>query len=156
MRALYSLRFWLAAGFVVASLGCGHNHGISLRDLERSPANAGQVVRVNGCYHNGRESTLLQPCAEPKQDEVACVVSRRQLEEIAKSVSGYDAGIAPFERPSAHEEELDRQLAKLPDGVSAEVVLRGELRSSPRRDFGTPPGCRFEFILHRVLSVSPR
>jgi hypothetical protein len=99
---------------------------------------------------------LLQPCTETKPEEVAWVVSRSQLEEMAKSVPGYDAGLARLERPSAKELELDRQLAKLPDGVSVEVLLRGELRSSMRPEFGISPGYRHEFIVHRVLAVSPR
>lgn len=156
MCSLTSPLLWFAVGLATASMGCSRTHGISLRDLERDPAPTGRVVTVNGCYHNGRESTLLQPCVEPNQEEVAWVVSRHQLEEMAKSVPGYDAGIARFERPTAQEEELERQLARLPDGASAEVVVRGELRPSPTRSYGSQLSHRFEFILHRVLRVSPR
>jgi hypothetical protein len=146
----------LVAGIVAGSVGCGDNRTISVRDLERAPAHyEGQVVSVDGCYHNGPEATLLQPCAEPKPDEVVWVVFRSQLENTAKSVPGYATGSTKYERPSAKEDALAQQLSNLPNGVFSEVRLRGEFQSSSGRVFGTSPGYRHQLVVHRVVSVSP-
>jgi hypothetical protein len=150
------LWLWLVAGIAAAAVGCGGIQTISLRELERTPSvYGGQVVTVAGCYHNGPETTLLQPCAEPKPDEVVWVISRSQMENTAKSVPGYATESAKYERPSAKEEARAQQLSKLPNGVFAEVRLRGEFQSSSGPTYGTSPGYRYQFVVHRVLSVSP-
>lgn len=160
MRTMFGNRrlwLWFAMCFVVGLMGCSGTKPILLRDLERTPSDyAGRIVTVQGCYHNGPETTLLQPCTDPRPDEVVWVVPRRQLEDAAKAVPGYSAGAVKYERPSAKEDQLAQQLAGLPNGAFAEVELRGEFRSSPRREYGIAPGYKHEFVLHRVLSVSQR
>ena len=147
---------WLVASVVAGSVGCGDHRTISVRDLERALAHyEGQVVSVDGCYHNGPETTLLQPCVEPKPEEVVWVVFRSQLERTAQSVPGYSTGSTKYERPSAKEDALAQQLSTLPNGVFTEVQLRGEFQSSSGRVFGNAPGYRHQFIVHRVVSVSP-
>jgi hypothetical protein len=152
----WRLWLWLAAGFVAGFVGCGDRQTVSVRDLERSPSNYGaRVVTIRGCYHNGPETTLLQPCEEPTPDEVVWLVSRRQLENTAKAVPGYATGSATYERPSAKEDALAQQLSKLPNGVSAEVRLRGEFQASSSPIYGTSPGYRYQLVVHRVLSIAP-
>jgi hypothetical protein len=153
-RALWN---WLVTSLVAGCMACSGTKPIPLRDLERSPSRyAGRIVTVQGCYHNGPESSLLQPCKEPQRNEVVWIVSRGQLESTAKAVPGYSAGAVKYERPSAREEQLAQQLVLLPNGALAEVQLRGEFRSSTRPEYGTAPGYRHEFVVHRVLTVSPR
>ncbi len=147
----------LAVSLVAGLVGCGGTKPIPLRDLERAPSKyAGRIVTVQGCYHNGPETSLLQPCTDPQPGEVVWIVSRGQLESAGKAVPGYSAGAVKYERPSAREDQLAQQLARLPNGVFAEVHLRGEFRSSSDQEYGTAPGYRHEFVVHRVLGVSPR
>jgi hypothetical protein len=157
MHACNRVLLWFAVSLFAANLGCHNTATITVRDLVREPTNhIGKIITVRGCYHNGPESTLLQPCTEPILEEVVWVVSHGQLENSAKWVPGYSAGSIKPERPSLEEQKLALQLSEMPDGKFAEVVLRGEFRSSLSPEFGHPPGYRFEFIVHRVLSVSPR
>lgn len=152
-----TLSIWLVASLVAGCVACSDTKPIPLRDLESSPSRyAGRIVTVQGCYHNGPETSLLHPCTEPQRDEVAWVVSREQLENTAKAFAGYPAGAVPYERPSAREKQLDQQLVQLPNGAVVEVHFRGEFRSSANPEYGTPPGYRHEFVVHRVLKVSPR
>ncbi len=151
------LWLWLVLPALVLCVACQRRDAISVRDAEQDPSGQrGRLISVHGCYHNGPESALLQPCAEPKREEVVWVISRTQLENTAKAIPGYAMGSAERESPSAQERTLADRLAGLSDGVFAEVVLRGELRSSPTFEFGPSPGYRHEFIVHRVLSVSSR
>lgn len=153
----FRVSVWLVASLFVTHTACSSAGTVSLRDLERDPSSrAARMVTVLGCYHNGPETTVLLPCTQPRPEEVVWVVSRSQLENTAKSVPGYAAGSMKLERPSAKEMELAQQLSQLPDGVVAEVLLRGEFRSSSNPEFGISPGYRYEFVVHRVLSVSPR
>lgn len=148
---------WLAAALFALSVGCRGTTSVTIRELERAPSNhTGRLVTVRGCYHNGVESTLLQPCSDPKPDEVVWVLSRHQLEDTAKAVPGYAVGALRPEHPSPREIRLAEQLSQLPNGAFAEVVMRGEFRASSRAEFGRSPGYRYEFVVHRVLSVSTR
>jgi hypothetical protein len=150
------LWLWLVGGIVVTAVGCGNTSTVLLRDVERTPsAYARRVITIAGCYHNGPESTLLQPCADPKPGEVAGVVFRSQLQDAAKHVPGYDAGLVKYEQPSSKEEAIARELSQLPNGAFAEVQLRGEFQVSPGPAYGTPPGYRYQVVVDRVLSASP-
>lgn len=148
---------WSVTGLAVVLVGCGGTRPIPLRDLENSPSSyAGHIVTVRGCYYHGTERILLQPCTKPQPGEVAWVISRMELEEMAKTIPGYSTGALGYERPSAREKELARQLSGLPRGALAEVDLRGELHSSSSFEYGIDPGYRYQFVVHRVLRVSPR
>jgi hypothetical protein len=150
------LWLWLAAGILTVAVGCGTTPSVSLRELERTPSvYQGRVITIAGCYHNGPESTLLQPCDQPKPGEVAWVVFRSQLENAAKSVPGYDIGSAKYERPSSKEDAIGRELSRLPNGAFVEVRIRGEFQAASGAVYGAPPGYRYQVVIHRVLSTSP-
>jgi hypothetical protein len=157
MNGFRRLFLWLTAGLLGVYVACSGTGEVSIRELERSPSDyVGRVVTLRGCYHNGPERTLLQPCSGARPEEVVWVVSRDQMEETANHIPGYSTGLMKPERPSAKEVQLNQQLSRLPDGIFVEVLLRGEFRSSVHPEFGTSPRYRYVFILHRVLSVSPR
>jgi len=137
-------------------IACDPNREVSLRELERRPdRHKGRLVTLQACYHNGLEGALLQPCEEPRPEEVAWIVSRSQIENTAKEVPGYAFGPLKYERPSSEEEALARQLSRLPDGAFVQVRLRGEFEASPKATYGIAPGYLYQVVVHRVLSVTP-
>ena len=148
---------WLGFAPLAFCFACRGDLGVSIREVERDPSRyTGRVITIRGCYHNGAESALLQPCSDPILEEIVWVISRNQLENSEKAIPGYSAGSVPIEAASASERRLAEGLSRLPDGVLAEVELRGEFRTSGRPDFGAGPGYRHEFVVHRVLKVVPR
>lgn len=151
-----TIRLWLVLASTLGGVGCSSNSEVSLREIERAPATyKGRLVTVRACYHNGPESTLVQPCEGPRRDEVAWFVSRAQLENAAKAVPGFVTGPLKYERPSPDEEALDQQLSRLPNGVVVEVLLRAEFEASLEPLYGPAPGYYYQLVVHRVLKVTP-
>jgi hypothetical protein len=144
----------LSLAMIAALAGCNQNRVFSVRDLTNiAPKYRGRVVTVQGCYRNGIETTVLQPCVNPKPNEIVPVQFRSLLENIRNYVPGYATGPSEYERPSAEERHLEAELSALPNGVQAEVVLRGEY--TPVATEHTPSGHQeAEFVVHRVLRVA--
>lgn len=143
----------LSVTVVAAFVGCNRSRVLSVRDLEHLHSTyRGRVLTVRGCYHNGVETTVLQPCVNAKPNEILPVLFRSQLEDIRKYVPGYAIGSTAYERPSAEELHLEAELSALPNGVQVEVLLRGECTWRQGRLEASEPH-ETEFVVHRVLRV---
>ncbi len=132
----------------LTSVSCQRSRMLTVRDLGGVARAHSQVVAVRGCYRNFRETSLMMPCEDPKPNEVFRVLFRSELENIRRYVPGFVSGQHSYERPSLSEKELERKLSTLPDGVLAEIVVRGELSSSTGQ---TNAEFEPEFIVYRVL-----
>lgn len=144
----------LSFAILTAFVGCTRNRVLSVRDLEHlDPTYRGRVVTVQGCYRNGTETTVLLPCVDARPNEIFPVLFRSHLEDIRKYVPGYGTGSTEYERPSAEERRLEAELSALPNGIQAEVLLRGEC-APLKAGRTTSEHHETEFVVHRVLRVA--
>jgi hypothetical protein len=150
-------RLWFLVGLFAALWGCHRTPEVTVTDLVKNASgHDGKMVTVRGCYHNERESVALESCTQPRLEETVQILPYSQIENTAKSVPGYHGNMMRLERPSAQEQRLASQLAEMPNGVSAEVLLRGEFRFFSVSEFGHPPTHKYQLVVHRVLRVSSR
>jgi hypothetical protein len=125
--------------------------------LKNATIHNGQMVTLKGCYSTEFETTILHSCVDPKWEETIWVLPFSMIGNSSKMIPGYAHNYRKMEKKlSAEEEHLIKQFSQLECGSSIDVILRGEFHSSSKPLFGSDAAYKYELILHRVLSISPR
>jgi hypothetical protein len=136
---------------------CGNNP-IDVEDLvTRAPDYNGKIITVNGCYWIGFEMEILTSCRPPEPnsnwEEKAIWFERYSyIQEKAKSFRN-DRYLSEFKEPERELTEKERQMESELAGSQA-VIVRGEFQSSSEPRFGNEGKYKYQFILHRVISIS--
>jgi hypothetical protein len=152
------MRFVVIICSITILSACKNAQPVDVRELvKNATVNNGQMVTVSGCYYKGEEITVLHSCKALKLEGSIWILQFSQIENTAKSFPGYDGQFRKLEKKaSAKEEQLAIKLSKMKDGMSAKVIIRGEFRYSSVPQFGHDGAYKYELILHRVVSFSPR